>query len=737
MQPELADCDDVSLLFAYRGQRTLTDREEASLHDHLASCDQCRRLADNDDANWRWVVRVPMEALGDRVLDDLPVVDPVVFDQREEIGVGGMGTVLRVIDRRLGREVAIKESRDPDLHARFEREVRITARLQHPSIVSIYEAGTFPDGVSFYAMRLVAGRSLDSAIAQATTMHERISLLRHLHAAAEAVGYAHARGVVHRDLKPANILIGDHGETVVIDWGLAKEIGQVDARGVRTPGPVEASLTLHGSILGTPCFLSPAQAEGEEVEALDDVYALGAILYTILAGTPPYWDSTERAPEALVAATRSQPPTSIAKLAPEAPADLHAIVERAMARDPAQRFPTAKELADEITRFDAGQLLVSRDYSLREILSRWLRRHRRLAITASVAVVAAIAVIVLGVRYARAAEELALRERGSKLVELYSDVARQAARIERDLLRLEAGLEGLSAAAAWALSGPAPSEADVYLTEHFADPDRDPPDVTKGGYRWPVSVEYPVVAVAPGTDMASVMPAIRRLAPLREQIRQMVLQTIVPETNGLDRAAANALLLSRKSPIDYAYVDLPTGVHVVWPGMANLRRDYDVRTASFYQQSIDKRRTRWGNPYIDSTTDRNGDDLVLPCTKGVWSTDGRFLGVAGVEITVTKLVTSSMVLAARSTLRTSLVDELGRTVVDSNDANRRFFSDGRDRALELEDYDIPEVAWAIRDHQEGEREVERDGRAIVVAFVRLDAVGWYYVVEVEAASLGS
>lgn len=231
---------------------------------------------------------------------------------------------------------------------------------------------------------------------------------------------------------------------------------------------------------------------------------------------------------------------------------------------------------------------------------------------------------------------------------------------------------------------------------------------------------------------------VQRLSPIGAHIRQMVLEAAAGDTTVLSPDEATRILLARESPIDYAYVDLPSGVHVVWPGMANLRQNYDVRTASFYRMSVDRRGSRWGPPYVDATTDSRGDDLVLPCTKGVWSPAGTFLGVAGVEMTVTKMVDTSMTMRSRTTLRASLVEkEKGRKVIDSGDAGMRFTASGRDEAIDLVPFDLPEVAAAIVAGREGIIETVRDGAPIVVAFVRLDAIGWYYVVEVDAASLGA
>jgi len=732
------DCDDIILVIANRASSTMTGLEKTRYHDHVSGCLTCQQLvSEGHEEDWRWIVRVPADTVDGSDILSLPMVDPIVFAAPEELSSGGMGRITKAFDRRLGREIAVKELLDRDLRSRFEREVLITARLQHPAIVPIYEAGVFPDGSAFYTMRLVPGRTLAQAIDEATTLEARLRLMPHLRAAAEAVAYAHARGVIHRDLKPGNILVGEFGETVVIDWGLAKEVGHADVI-IERPSLRSFDLTRVGSVLGTPCFMSPAQAAGTSVTPADDVYALGAMLYNLLAGAPPYWDTSAHDSDALLAATTAGLPTPIATLADGAPADLHAIVERAMARDRATRFPTATELIEELARFEAGQLLVSRTYSARELFIRWLRRHRIGVSLAALCLIAATVVSVLFVRLDRAATELAIRERGGRLTDLYGEVARQAYVIDRDLLRLENALEGLTVAAAWALEGSDPGIEPVYFDTDFKDPARRPADFTdQTKYRWPVSVAYPVVGLAPGTDPVLLLPDIRRVVALRHHIRAMVLEAASRgEPRELLPAVANQQLLSRAGPIDYAYVDLPEGVIVMWPGFAGLRSDYDVRTASFYKQSANQHGRRWGAPYVDSTTDRAGDDLVLPCTKAVWSSTGTFLGVAGVEMTVTKMVDTSMRMGGRETFRTSLVDDLGRKVIDSRDANRRFVANGRDEAIEFEPFDLPHVAEAIRNRREGVEETTRDGRPIVVAFVRLDAIKWYFVVEVDGESLG-
>ena len=182
--------------------------------------------------------------------------DPKRYHVLGEHGRGGLGRVSRAHDTELGRDIAIKEliARGHLGEVRFLREALITARLEHPGIVPVYEAGRWADGTPFYAMKLVAGRSLRELIAERPTVDERIGLLHHVIAVADAIAYAHGRNIIHRDLKPSNVIVGDFGETVVIDWGLAKDLTAAEESPVGS-GPFRAnhddSLTSAGAVLGT------------------------------------------------------------------------------------------------------------------------------------------------------------------------------------------------------------------------------------------------------------------------------------------------------------------------------------------------------------------------------------------------------------------------------------------------------------------------------------------------------
>ena len=290
------------------------------------------------------------------------------YDILGEHGRGGLGRVSRAHDRELDRDVAIKEllHRNHVSEVRFFREALITARLEHPGIVPIHEAGRWSDGTPYYAMKLVAGRPLRDLIAERDTVAQRLELLHHVIAVADALAYAHGRNIIHRDLKPANVIVGDFGETVVIDWGLAKDLGVSDEPslpGIATGSP-NSDLTVTGSVLGTPAYMAPEQERGERVDQRADVFAIGAMLWELcsLQKVPP----TDRAER-----HRRLRRSSIDH-------DLVAILDKSIDNDPAGRYLNAGALAADLKAFKAGTRIAARDYSLPALLTHWIRRHRAL-----------------------------------------------------------------------------------------------------------------------------------------------------------------------------------------------------------------------------------------------------------------------------------------------------------------------------------------------------------------------
>jgi serine/threonine protein kinase len=284
---------------------------------------------------------------------DWPDLAGTRYEAVEKIGQGGMGAVFLARDRELDRPVALKV-----LHAlpataqacdRMLREARILARLEHPSIVPVHDAGVLPDGRFYYAMKLVRGRRLDERLQQPMPLPERLGLFQKI---CDAVAFAHAHGVVHRDLKPQNIMLGAFGEVLVLDWGVAKEVGEPPAPPGAGPGPAGHDGSPHtaaGTVLGTPGYMAPEQARGDAglVDGRADVYALGGILYFLLTGRAPehglcHPDGGEHTWPV---------PTAPRRLDRSVPRPLQAICLKALAARPEDRYPGAADLGADVADF--------------------------------------------------------------------------------------------------------------------------------------------------------------------------------------------------------------------------------------------------------------------------------------------------------------------------------------------------------------------------------------------------
>lgn len=310
-----------------------------------------------------------------------------------------MGRVALAQDHLLARQVAIKQahSEDPGVLARFAREVRLTARLEHPAIVPVHDAGQDEHGRPFYVMRRIEGVPLDAMVREHRSPAERLALVPHVLAAADAAAYAHSRGILHRDIKPTNILVGRYGETWLIDWGLARDLTEPgdSAEPLAAAGapsaepPSDSGLTRAGEVMGTPGFVAPEQARGEPVGEAADVYSLGATLAYVLTGRLLY---PERGASGLWARAAANEPIELGALAPEIPPALLAIVKAATAPRLEDRYRGADELATELRRFLNGQLVAAHRYSWRERLRRFTRRHRAALAIGALALVAVVTV---------------------------------------------------------------------------------------------------------------------------------------------------------------------------------------------------------------------------------------------------------------------------------------------------------------------------------------------------------
>jgi eukaryotic-like serine/threonine-protein kinase len=318
---------------------------------------------------------------------------------------GGLGVVFLALDSELNREVALKQiveqhADDPFSRERFIAEAEITGALEHPGVVPVYGLGVDAVGRPYYAMRFINGDSLKAAIAQfhedqkprldaGRRSLELRKLLRRFVDVCNAIDYAHSRGVIHRDIKPANIILGRHGETIVVDWGLAKSVGRTDpSTGEQTIAPSSSgsSETLPGSALGTPAYMSPEQARGDltHVSPRSDIYSLGATLYCLLTGKPPYEGEDVGAILNAAQAGRFPRPSAID---PSLDKALEAVCSKAMALGPEDRYASPRLLADDIERWMADEPVTAFKEPFSWRARRWAKRNRTVVTAAAVALV--------------------------------------------------------------------------------------------------------------------------------------------------------------------------------------------------------------------------------------------------------------------------------------------------------------------------------------------------------------
>ena len=653
-------------------------------------------------------------------------------------GQGGMGTVHVARDVELLRRVALKElslevAHDRSARSRFVREVQVTAQLDHPHIVPVYSLEVASGGRPAYAMKLVEGQTFGQLIADTRAFWEKNekpdedhalpARLEHFLKVCDAIAYAHERGVVHRDLKPANLMVGRHNEVYVMDWGICRLMAQPPEGGpapagatgdaaagtgstARTAVSLEASHgeTAYGAIVGTPLYMSPEQATGrhDELDAKSDQCALGLILFELVALKRPI--SGKTLAEVLTQASSGTRAPFVHAFGMAIPGELGAIVAKASARKPADRYASVADFADDLRRYMRGDAVLARPDSAWQRGVRWLGRHRQTAALALLGLVIASLAggAALLYRQERALEAQERRER--QIERLVAAVGEQGDRLQVSLLELHDALDMAVSAIGHAHEYGQPTPLPILW-------DGASHDATIG------------FDTAPGIARASVEGEARRVATVQASVSRVINAVRAHLGRGGTGAQGHAVD-GADTGLHELRAGFASGLKFTVPAAALEKTVPDVRQAGWYKAVNDGKAFHWALVNHDAD-----GDMELALSAPIVGDSGRQLGAAGLVVALdhalANLVNARPVRNAKVTL---LLDTEGKVLAAHSAAGGR---GGGGLAKMIAAADLA----AMVKNDVGFLETDRFGEPHIMAFDTIEPVRWTLVTIAETAAV--
>jgi serine/threonine-protein kinase len=676
------------------------------------------------------------------------------FALGSRLGKGGMGEVFSARDELLNRRVAVKVldgklASHQSVLARFLREAQVTAQLSHPNVVPVHGLEVTSEGRPALSMKLIHGETFrDYAercrAAMGTTAwdeerHGLATRLEHFLKVCDAMAYSHNRGVLHRDLKPHNVMLGPFHEVYVMDWGLARLIGEEGGEPAPVEeGPVATSFaefaemeTQYGEVMGSPMYLSPEQARGENASLTpaSDQYSLGLMLFELLTFEPPRDNGPVR--EVVERAKRGgRRPFEATALGATLPRPLRAIVDRATATEPSARYPSVEAFAEDIRHFARGDAVSAfPEGPARRVWRVVQRRPLQLLAAVLLLVITAAGAVTFSLVHTIDTERRAA-ERSHRLAEIVARVTQHVHGFDGLLFRVEVLLEGLASATVDRLALAQP-EGGARFTPSDLSTDAAPADTAfRERYKQRVSFLHPVYVLPPGVADAEVRGFHRRLLGLDPLFRKLLLRSESDGLVGLVGAEA-AARLHAGVPLQWMYLGFENGLLVNYPGNASYPPDYDARRRPWYVWARGTHGLRWREPYPDAT----GSGYLLPCNKALYDEAGRFLGVAGADLSLDRVIDSMEVPGLEGLEEAYLLDDQGRLLVSSRERGVRTEVDVRgDRGKETRSIGV--AALEARARAGSASGFVQAGDQLYV-YAKLQALPWLLVVRLDAgAALG-
>ena len=663
------------------------------------------------------------------------------------VGKGGMGEVFAARDERLNRELAIKvlasNSNREALSHRFIREAQVTAQLTHPNVVPVYSLEQTSEYLPALTMKLIRGGTFQDYIAECGAnpegstgydrrRHSVEARVDHFLKACDAMAYSHNRGVIHRDIKPDNLMLGSFGEVYVMDWGLARIEGTADLPPVMTDLAESGAIaTQHGQTLGTLRYMPPEQVEGDRdmIGALSDQFALGMTLFELVTLRGARDRGLPLGKQLNVAMDGARHTFAGIGQERSVPRELQAIVDTATQPLPEDRYPSVEAMADDLRRWLRGEEVTVWPDTVARAAWRRLQRHPVKALSAILAIVLLAAAISITSLASVLEVERKAADAQRRLAELMSVVSRRVQELDRGLSGVEILLEGFAVRAGVLVADPDAPRFPIVTPADLRE-GRGPADTKQDArYDQITSRLRPIYHQAPDTDHAATLPFAERLVGIEPVVREVALRSASEGNVELDAAAKEALLL-QGVPLMYVYVAFENGVMLSYPGTADYPPEYDARQRPWYVGPKGTHGPRWGELYSDAT----GSGFLLPCNRAIYDAAGAFFGVAGMDLSMDRVIEDIDIDDLGGVRESFLLDAQGGIIVRGSERGLRSErSVGDNEARGRPPVGVPALQERIDDGSvTGFTRTETD----LWIYARLETVSWVLALQLDPAAHG-
>lgn len=675
--------------------------------------------------------------------EEIEIISPLqnIYEIREKFAEGGQGTISRGKDRVLQRYVAIKSLKseyfdNEEVINNFITEAKITAQLDHPSIIPLYSihSSSIDKGLHI-AMKLIHGQTLKELRKDTillclqykktklkniikTNLNERLEDFLKV---CDAISFAHNRNVVHRDLKPDNIMIGEFHEVYVMDWGIAVTYDEGNL-----PETEERSDT----ISGTPGYIAPEVVVGGSPTPLSDQYSLGMILFELATMKTGI---TGKTIEEILYKTRDaqlEPVTHRFEECP-VPKDLIAIIRKATAVYPEDRYPSVEELADDIRRYLLNKELSARPDNIPRKIARWSGKHKNLVGSFILLLLLCFSgVAIYGLIQKNRAEQQS-KIRAVRLVNLHSYIEGKAHLLDRYFFHIAHLLSRFAENVSSALDEDQVVNKKIYypMDNSLKKSDLPPGSQFSKAYRRDINLYAFNYSLTPGLKFKDAELQIKKIATLQPMFLKFLINSDPEALSFRNQKAGEQKVLETGFPIKWMYVGLKNGLLINYPANNEINKGYDPRKRLWYINAKKDRFQHWSKPYIDSF----GLGLVISASKSIYSNKGEFYGVVSMDMTFDYITNTLMNPQAHSaSVKTRyLITKDGEIILSSRLRMHDLNEAAKNKSeLEFPPFPYPKIQEYITRSPSGQFEIQKNGHTTLIAYALVKTLNWYYVEEI-------